>query len=160
MDVNKLTISKETTKSLSRRQLGELRYKRLKEMDNSGELSRVTSRSRLAEVMGYPRNNRTGIAWVNNMIHRGFVKETILGIEKGKEIKEFHLTSKIPNYHPTKAKKNKGAERIFANVGVEQKQTANVVEKKVSVVVEYREMKITIENGDAQYVGEIIKSMN
>lgn len=159
MDVSKLIISKETQKSLNRRELGELRYKRLKEMDNSGELSKVTSRSKLAEVMGYPKNNRTGIAWVNNMVARGFLKETILGIEKGKEVKEFHLTSKTPNYHPTKAKKSKGTERIFANVGVEQKPAENI-EKKVSVVIEYREMKITIENGNAQYVGEIIKSMN
>lgn len=106
MFASRITISDETREKnqLNKRQQGRLRYKRLQEMEQSGELSMATTRGELAEMLGYPKGNKTGVSWVNNMVNRGYISETLVGLEGGKMRKEFHLTSKVPDYDFSQAR--------------------------------------------------------
>lgn len=161
MFASKIIISEETRKKnqLNRRQQGELRYKRLQELEQSGALSNASTRNELAQMLGFEDGEQRGISWVNNMVNRGYIKEYIMGAEKGKVMKEFHLTSKVPDYDFSQARaknkvirKNKVEE--INRVGPEQK-----LNKPARVVVEYCGMTITIDNGGANYVCEIIKAI-
>lgn len=160
MLASNVIISEETRKKnqLNRRQQGKLRYQRLQELEQSGALSNASTRNELAELLGYPKGSKTGISWVNNMVNRGYIKEYIAGTEKGKVMKEFHLTSKTPDYDFSQAKaKNKAKENKVEEINkVESEQKPN---KPTRVVVEYCGMTITIGNAGAEYVSEIIKTI-
>lgn len=159
MFANRLTISEETRKKnqLNKRQQGRLRYQRLQELEQSGALSTASTRNELAEMLGYPRGSKTGISWVNNMVHRGYIKEYITGAEKGKVMKEFHLTSKTPDYDFAQAKAKHKAVR--ENKVAEIDRAEQKPNKPTRVVVEYCGMTITIDNAGAEYVSEIIKTI-
>lgn len=160
MLASNVIISEETRKKnqLNKRQQGRLRYQRLQELEQSGALSNASTRNELAEMLGYPKGSKTGISWVNNMVHRGYIKEYIAGAEKGKVMKEFHLTSKTPDYDFRQAKaKNKAIrEKKVKEINIEPEQKPN---KPTRVVVEYCGMTITIDNAGAEYVSEIIKTI-
>lgn len=160
MFASKIIISEETRKKnqLNRRQQGKLRYQRLQELERSGELSKASTRNELVELLGYPKGNQTGISWVNNMVNRGYLKEYIMGTEKGKVMKGFHLTSKMPDYDFSQRAKNKATKenKVEEIDRVEPKQK---LDKLTRVVVEYCGMAITIDNGGANYVREIIKAL-
>ena len=160
MLASNVIISEETRKKnqLNKREQGRLRFQRLQELEQSGELSNASTRGELAELAGYPRESNTGVSWVNNMIRRGYIKETIMGTDKGKVLKEFHLTSKIPDYDYRKLRaKNKAIrENKVKEIDIEPEQKPN---KPTRVVVEYCGMTITIDNAGAEYVSEIIKTI-
>ena len=157
MLASNVIISEETRKKnqLNKREQGRLRFQRLQELEQSGVLSNASTRSELAELVGYPKGSNTGVSWVNNMIHRGYVKETIMGINKGKATKEFHLTSKIPDYD---YRQLKTANKAIRKSKVEEISKKNQTEP-TRVVVEYCGMTITIDNAGAEYVSEIIKTI-
>ena len=163
MLASNVIISEETRKKnqLNKRQQGRLRYKRLQELEQSGELSNASTRNELAELLGYPKGNKTGISWVNNMVNRGYIKEYIAGTEKGKVMKEFHLTSKIPDYDFSQARaKNKQLKQLPKEQPIMSEQNEVVIApQKSRVVVEYCGMTITMENVGAEYVSEIIKTI-
>lgn len=161
MFASRITISDETKEKnqLNKRQQGRLRYKRLQEMEQSGELSMATTRGELAEMLGYPKGNKTGISWVNNMVNRGYVSETLVGLERGKMRKEFHLTSKVPDYDFSQAraahKKVKTMKLPAPALELREEQP----KRNSRVVVEYCGMTITMENVGADYASEIIKTI-
>lgn len=167
MFASNVIISEETRKKnqLNKRQQGKLRYKRLQEMEQSGELSNASTRNELAQLLGYPKGDKAGISWVNNMVNRGYIKEYIAGAEKGKVMKEFHLTSKIPDYDFSQVKAKNKAVRENKVVQENKVEEINRVEpeqkpnKPTRVVVEYCGMTITIDNAGAEYVSEIIKTI-
>lgn len=108
MFASKVIISEETRakNQLSKRQQGKLRYQKLVEYEKSGELSYASTRNELAQMLGFPENNKTGISWVNNMVNRGYISETLHGYENGKMRKEFHLTNKVPDYDFKRIRQN------------------------------------------------------
>lgn len=159
MLASNVIISEETRKKnqLNKRQQGKLRYQRLQELEQSGALSNASTRNELAQMLGFGSGEKRGISWVNNMVNRGYIKEYIAGTEKGKVMKEFHLTSKAPDYDFSQAKaKNKAIKenKVEEINKVEQKPT-----RPTRVVVEYCGMTITIDNAGAEYVSEIIKTI-
>ena len=161
MLASNVIISEETRKKnqLNKRQQGKLRYKRLQELEQSGALSNASTRNELAQMLGFGDGEKRGISWVNNMVNRGYIKEYITGTEKGKVMKEFHLTSKIPDYDFSQARaKNKVVRenKVEEINRVEPEQKPN---KPTRVVVEYCGMTITIDNAGAEYVSEIIKTI-
>ena len=91
MFASKVIISEETRakNQISKRQQGKLRYQKLVEYEKSGELSYASTRNELAQMLGFPENNKTGISWVNNMVNRGYISETLHGYENGKMRKEY-----------------------------------------------------------------------
>lgn len=155
MFASKVVISDETLKAnqLSKRQQGKLRYQKLQELEQSGKLSFASTRNELAVMLGYPDHDATGTSWVNNMVNRGYIRETILGTDRGKIMKEFHLTSKTPDYDFSQARaRNK---KIRENKPVETK-IEQPLARPTRVVIEYCGMTITLDNVSARYVGEII----
>lgn len=134
MFASKVIISEETRakNQLSKRQQGKLRYQKLVEYEKSGELSYASTRNELAQMLGFPENNKTGISWVNNMVNRGYISETLHGYENGKMRKEFHLTNKVPDYDFERIKQNnkeykalKKAQEIVVAEEVEKRKAEN-----------------------------------
>lgn len=110
-------------------------------------------------MLGFGDGEKRGISWVNNMVNRGYIKEYTAGAEKGKVMKEFHLTSKTPDYDFAQARaKNKAIRenKVEEINKIEPEQKPN---KPTRVVVEYCGMTITIDNAGAEYVSEIIKTI-
>lgn len=142
MFASRLTVSEDTLKKnqLNRRQQGKLRYERLKELDQSGEISFATTRNELAQMLGYREGDKTGISWVNNLVNRGYLTEHLTGKSGGKVRKEFHLTSKEPDYDFAKVK----ATNKKLKAEAEAKRIA--VEKKLEQ--EEKENNLTIKKGD------------
>ena len=136
-----------------------MRYQRLQELEQSGALSNASTRNELAQMLGFGDGEKRGISWVNNMVNRGYIKEYTAGAEKGKVMKEFHLTSKTPDYDFAQARaKNKAIRenKVEEINKIEPEQKPN---KPTRVVVEYCGMTITIDNAGAEYVSEIIKTI-
>lgn len=159
MFASKVIISEETRQKnqLNKRQQGKLRYEKLQELEQSGELSMASTRNELATMLGYPKGNKTGISWVNNMVNRGYIKETIMGTNRGKVMKEFHLTSKVPDYDFSQARA-KGKAKAVAKIQPTEPETNQPI-RQTRVVVEYCGMTITVDNGGAEYVSDIIKAI-
>lgn len=142
MIASQVVVSKETRakNQLSKRQLGKLRYERLVELDKSGELSRAKTRNEVAQMLGYEKGNKTGISWVNNLVARGYMREIPTGSVGGSMEKEFHLTSKKPDYD-------------FKNMkAVNQKLRAERKAKAVAIAQEIeqreKESNLVITKGD------------
>lgn len=142
MFASKITISEETRKQnqLSKREQGRLRFEKLAELDTSGRLQFATTRNELAQMVGYPRGDKTGISWVNNMVNRGFISETLVGREGAKLKKEFHLTGKKPDYEFTAVKK------AHQKMKAEQKAKEIVLKEKLKEVE--KSSNLTITKGD------------
>lgn len=70
-----------------------LHFNKLIDLDNSGELSKATSRAKLAQMVGFT-NSRKGYTWVSNAVRRGRISETIIGKENGKNIYEYHYNNR------------------------------------------------------------------
>ena len=141
------------------KQIQIIRYKRLQELEQSGALSNASTRNELAQMLGFGDGEKRGISWVNNMVNRGYVKEYITGAEKGKVMKEFHLTSKIPDYDFTQARAKNKAIRENKVEEINKVEPEQKPSKPTRVVVEYCGMAITIDNAGAEYVSEIIKTI-
>lgn len=142
MLASNVIISEETRKKnqLSKRQQGRLRYEKLKEYEKSGELSNATTRNELAQMLGYPAGNKTGVSWVNNMVNRGFISEHLVGYEDGKMRKEFHLTGKVPDYEFSNLKASH--QRMRAEQKAKEIAVAEELERKKD------ENNLTISKGD------------
>lgn len=142
MFASRLNVSEDTLKKnqLSKRQQGKLRYEKLVEYERSGEISFATTRNELAQMLGFGDGEKRGISWVNNMVNRGYISESLVGLEGGKMRKEFHLTNKKPDYDFTMVKETN--KRLKAEA--EAKKIA--VEKKLEQ--EEQENNLTIKKGE------------
>lgn len=88
---------KEMAKSKpSKRKLGELRYKKLKELDESGRLSICRNRQEVADMLGIP--GAKGRAFVVRAIHSGRLEEIIRGKDHQRPICEYHWAYKDLSY--------------------------------------------------------------
>lgn len=88
---------KEMTKSKpSRRKLGELRYKKLKELDENGALSMCRTRQEVAGMLGIP--GEKGRSFVARAIHSGKLEEIIRGKNHQRPICEYHWAYKDLSY--------------------------------------------------------------
>lgn len=88
---------KEMTKSKpSRRKLGELRYKKLKELDKNGELSMCRTRQEVADMLGIP--GAKGKSFVSRAVYSGKLEEIIRGKDHQKPICEYHWAYKDLSY--------------------------------------------------------------
>ena len=153
MFASRITVSEETLKQnqLSKRERGKLRYQRLVELDKSGEISRATTRNELAVMLGYPDKDKTGISWVNNLVNRGYLTERLVGRDGTHLQKEFHITSKRPDYDfkqlkasNKKMRAEKKAKEIMVAEEIERR------EKEASLTITKGDITITatLEAGD------------
>lgn len=82
------------------RELGKIKFNRLKKLDETGELLKATCRADVATLVGYNEDeSKKGYSWVSNMIARGHLNERVLGITpSGKTLYEYNLTGTQPLY--------------------------------------------------------------
>lgn len=116
MEVSRLTFRKETKekmkKDLSVREKGKILFAKLKDLDDSGMLSKAKSRADVATLVGYTEERaKAGYSWVSNLIRRGNLRETILEWSpSGKMIAEYHV-AKSPDYDYQETKRRKEAKK-------------------------------------------------
>lgn len=89
-----------TKKDQNVRELGRIKFDRLKELGETGELLKATCRIDVAALVGYNEDeSKKGYSWVSNMIARGHLNERVLGITpSGKALYEYSLTGTQPLY--------------------------------------------------------------
>lgn len=168
MEVSRLIFSKETkdkmNEPINQFKRGELRWKRIRECEDDGTLSKARNRMDIVEMLGSERKYGAMYNWVSNMITRGFVKETMLGFSSdGKMEYEYH-TIKSPNFSPAK-NANKGRKVSSKSNETAPKMVAipvPVVEeepKKAKVAIRYKELTIELENVDETIIERIVDKL-
>lgn len=103
MEVSKILFTKEIKekmeRGLSAREIGRLRWGRLEELYNSGELQKVKNRKELAAAVGFgPQQMDKGYRWVTNLINRKHLEEVSMGVNNGFVENQYFLTGKLPKY--------------------------------------------------------------
>ena len=105
MEVSRLTFRKETkeamNKGLNKVQKGRLRFNKLKELNESGELSMIKNRKELGYALGYTKEQLTTSAspYICGLIKKGYMTETLLNFDPMTKMPqyEYHLTGKEPS---------------------------------------------------------------
>lgn len=103
MEVSRILFTKETKekmeRGLSAREIGRLRWEKLEELYNSGELQKVKNRKELAAAVGFtPQQIDKGYRWVTNLINRKHLEEVSMGVNNGFIEYQYFLTGKLPKY--------------------------------------------------------------
>ena len=157
MEASMLTFTNEfkekAKKGLSRRQIGELRWKKLQEADRLGALQGVHNRQQLGALVGITQP-KLYHAWANSLLKRGLVSETLRGFENGKAVCEYHIEN---------VKKPKTTPNVSTpSVVLSDTSTASVDIKPLNIVMTITTANtiIKLENLDANSAVEIIKSLN
>lgn len=162
MFASKVVISEETMKKnkLNHHQEGRLHYKKLQEIDRTGEISKATTRMELARMVGFGEKERRGATWVGNMVRRGYIKEYLTGTKRGRPQFEFHLTSIEPDYDKKRAVQKRKENERKKKEGEQAVQPVQqpVQRENTHVVVEVGNMTITID-GDVNHIGKIIQAI-
>lgn len=135
---------------------GELRWNRIKECEDDGTLSKARNRMDIVEMLGSERKYNAVYTWVSNMITRGFIKETMYGVNNnGKMEYEYH-TVRTPNFSPAK-NAHKGRK-------VTKKPTPKTVAipvidkepKQAKVVIRYKELTIELDGINETIIENIV----
>lgn len=138
---------------------GELRWKRIKEYEDDGTLSKARNRMDIVEMLGSERKYNAVYTWVSNMITRGFIKETMTGVNNnGKMEYEYH-TVRTPNFSPAK-NANKG--RKIVKTPTPKAVVVPVVDKEptqAKVVIRYNDLTIELENIDQATIEGIVEKL-
>lgn len=163
MEVSRLTFTKETKEKMERPlnhfQRGELRWKRIKEYEDNGTLSKARNRMDLVEMLGAERKYNAVYSWISNMVTRGFIKETMTGVDaNGKMEYEYH-TVRTPNFSP--------ASNAHKGCKVTEKPTPKAVAipvidkepKQAKVVIKYNDLTIELENIDRETIEGIVEKL-
>jgi len=84
---------KKTEQPLTRKQLGELRMKKIIEAEKDGRLAQAKNRTEVAELVGIPKE-RISVAntWVHRKISLGYMTETLVKFDKNNRPEyEYHF---------------------------------------------------------------------
>ena len=174
MNVSRLTFTKETReqmeKPISQFKKGELRWKKLEELENTGKLSLAKNRLDITSMMGLGTGYGAAYTWLSNMINRGSINEILLGFDKNDRPEyEYHLTNvNRPNYK--KVGKANVPKPNKSNVGnkpvkpvVENFPTGKVytvpVNDEVKMVIRYKDLTIEINNVSDEVIKRIIETL-
>lgn len=149
MYASTLTIKPETLEKqekLSPKDIGRLRWKRFKELDDSGELQKACYRTDVVNMMGCFKSEAYGASWLWKMIRDKHITET-----PNTHGYEYHA-GKAPDYTPFGGKRwTSGRPRKDDNKPVTKSAT---VDNKTWMVVEKDGVKIT-----APFSADIIKQL-
>lgn len=148
MEVSKVVLSdefKEKTKSkLSKKQIGELRYKKLREIEKEGRLQFAKSRVEVARMIGI-NDYKKGTSWATYLIKKNLMTETHRGIENGKTVYEYHTNEKPKAEHTTP---------VILSRAYEPKAETGMV-----VTITQKDMTIKIENVTTDSLIKLAKTM-
>lgn len=113
-------FKKQTTKPLTTREKGELRWAKLEEAEQSGELQRATTRVGLGLLVGMA-NDATAYKWVSNLIGRGYIAELPTEV-RGEH--EYKLIAK-PSFRGNRPRKKGGRKNKRAStMEIRQRESA------------------------------------
>lgn len=137
---------------------GELRWKRIKECEDNGTLSKARNRLDVVEMLGSERKYNAVYTWVSNMITRGFIKETMAGFDNnGKMEYEYH-TVRTPNFSPAK-NANKGRKIVKNPTPTPKAVAVPVIDKEpkqTKVTIRYKELTIELDGVDKTIIENIV----
>ena len=148
MFASRLTVSEETKKQgeLTTRQRGELRWKKLKELANDGRLSAAGTRKEVAIMCGYDKDDKAGQSWVNNLVNRGYLTETLMGFNGNRSRSSYNLTGKEPTYgYNELMKKARAAKKTRKPVVQEQMVQALATLTKIKITRNDLEIELELE---------------
>ena len=160
MEVSKLIFSKETkdkmNEPINHFKRGELRWKRIKECDDNGTLSKAKNRMDIVEMLGSERKYNAVYNWISNMVVRGLIKETMTGFNNnGKMEYEYHIV-KAPNFNPAN---NALKGRKIMKKPTPEAVTIPVIDKEpkqAKVVIRYKELSIELDGVDETIIENIV----
>ena len=163
MEVSRLTFTKETKEKMEKPidhfKKGQLRWKKLHELENSGKLCIARNRQDILQMMGLSLGYGAPYSWLSNMIVRGHLKETLTGFDKSQKPEyEYHIVGQ-PDYD-FRARKN--TKKATAKKDTDNTTTAVVVTSPVSetkMVIKYKDLAIELYNIDASIVKGIIETL-
>ena len=151
----RVIFSKETKekmeKGLTRKERNELRLKRLKELDASGELIKATSRLEVSRLMGFnERKYGAGYSWISKLVRDGYLKETLL------------LTSQSGRpefeYRIARGARPKSSDRTTRRTSTRPRQRIDT-SKIQKVVIRYGELSIELEQVDQAFISQVVSSL-
>lgn len=170
MEVSRLFFSKETKEKMnepiSHFKRGELRWKKIKEYEDKGTLSKAKTRLDIVEMLGSERKYNSVYNWVSSLITRGFLKETLTGFDdNGKMTYEYHTIGK-PTFSPTnnfnnQHKKDKNMTKTKATKTI-TKTAPTITDSntnKTTVTIRYGELVIEISQVDKDIIESIIAKL-
>lgn len=169
MEVSKISFSKKTREKmgeeLSVRRKGKILFARLKELDESGVLSKAQTRADVARLAGYPEERaKAGYAWVSNLIRRGHLAETIQEwTPSGKIIAEYHLTGSQPLYNYEEAKQRRAKKEEAIREWEKQQDNMPILEEKkptnIKIEITRGDITIKVEMEDHEQASKLITTI-
>lgn len=172
----RVIFTKETKRKmeqgLSKREIGKLRFERLKAAEADGKLSRAKNRSDVLKIAGFTESQRgLGYSWVGNLVRRGHMQEIITGYgRKGRAEYEYHLISE-PQFvgfkRGKKATTSVEAPKPTVATQVIKIDTtptrpvavANNSPTTTKVTIRYNDLVIELEQVDCNFVAKMIASL-
>ena len=148
------TDMKRTTKN-------DLYFSNLKELDESGELQRYTTRSEVAKAVGFLDKTK-GYTWMANAIRRGRIKETILYTENGKVHYEYHYgrDAQARGEHFRKYNAMKKQNTIQRVVKAKEELFPPKPTTSPMLIIKYGKVEITVvESTPVDFVMELVKQL-
>lgn len=171
MNVSRLTFTKETKekmkKSISRFKVGQLRWEKLKELDETGKLSSAKNRTDITSMMGLGTDYGAPYNWVSNLISDGYVSETLTGFNSSQKPEyEYHIIKQRTYEEKPKAKtKTKTVlPQVQPKPTMEQPLVGKVFEvptnNEAKVVIKYKELAIEIYNVSDDVIKGIVETLS
>lgn len=141
-------------KKLTNRERGKLLYERLKECDANGKLNLASNRKEVSNLVG------GNLPWVNGMISRRYLTETLQGFNNGKPTYEYHLTGKEPNYDYTRKRRREVVKpERDAVIWQETEEIQTNVATPIKIEITRGDMTIKVEMDDSEQVGKLITTI-
>ena len=169
MEVSRVLFTKETRekmgKGLNKRQRGKLRFEKLKEAFENGELQKAKTRADVARLVGFTSEQyKTGYSWVMNMLTRKHLIERISGLSKNGRAEYEYTLGTDPDYGMVNAaaarsKKPRPKEEGLAGkcqVWVDESPT---VLASLKVVIRYKDLSMELENVDKDTAVAVISNL-
>ena len=152
MEASMLTITPQTIDEtkLTKFKIGEIRWKKLKELEDEGKLAQAENRMDVISMMGYAREiGSAPYIWLSRMIARGHLVEEPHGYGKS----AYYTNGSGPDYdHKKQARNRRKTNRLKALAKTETKPVARVTvpdTKPVPVLSKSTgNARITITQGD------------
>ena len=148
------------SKSISTHKKGELRWNKLKELEDTGRLSNAKNRKEVSAMMGLGNGYGAGYTWLSSMIKRGYVKEELFGFDKYDRPEYiYHLVGK-PSYSPG-VKSKKTVEETAKISAPEPVPLVSIPEAndRVRAIIRYKDITIEFENINDSIVGSIVEKI-
>lgn len=118
------------------RELGKIKFDKLKELSETGELLKATCRADVVNLIGYNEGEfRKSYSWVSNMIIRGHLNERALGVTpSGKILYEYSLTGTQPRYYHEEQHNKKARKKARKELRqpVEQKKASSLIKLEIT----------------------------